>query len=193
MSSKDWRELQETLKTEHSQLPTHIFTETECRTPEWVGVHIASRLVNGESLNSICDSLDGITKGMVSWWLVGGQKGGAAGVLAACFGRLREAQAARLGLQAVELIDKMASGEGDFRTTRVALDGSRWMLGRLDGSRWADNQNVKHSGQVTLEGIVQEAEKKRSSLLEKARTRVIEGEAVREVDRQIESSNQADE
>ena len=177
MSRPSWTELQNRLKKEREQLPAQLFTETKCDVPEEIGLAIVERLINGESVNDILKTLPGVKRGMINWWLVGGQKGGAAGVLSANYTRIREAQAARLGQQAIELIDNMAAGEGDFRHTRVALDGTRWILGRLDALRWSDNVNVKHSGSVSLNAIVEESRKKRTSLLDQAKDRVIESTA----------------
>lgn len=177
MTSAAWTALQEQLKTSGDSIPARCFTRRQCDAPEEIGIEIATRLINGESLNAIIKSIPGVTPGMVYWWLSGGQEGGAAGVLAANYARIREAQAARIGQTAIEIIDQAARGEGDHRAQRVALDGARWITGRLDRTRWSDNVNVQHSGSVTLDAIVTEAQQQRSSLLDRARGRVIEGEA----------------
>lgn len=177
MSSNAWRQLQEQLKTNADKLPEELVTRQECTVPESVGVHIINGLVNGESLQSIIRDLPGITSGMVYWWLSGGQTGGAAGVLAANYARARAAQAARLGQQSIEIVDEAAQGRGDHRSQRVALDGARWMTSRLDRTTWGERVDVQHSGSVTLDAIVTEAAQQRRSVLDKARGRVIEGEA----------------
>jgi len=182
MSSSNWKQLQKKLKSEHKQMDSRLFTETECGYSEELGVYIASEIINGRSVNDVLTSLEDVapdlTPGAVYWWLAGGQKGGAAGVLCANYARIREAQAARLGQGAIELIDQMAAGKGDFRHARVALDGMKWITARLDATKWGDNVNVKHSGSVTLDAIVQQAAEQRTSIMNKARQRVIEGETV---------------
>jgi len=174
MSSRNWAVLQKKLKSEHIQMDMSLFTETKCRYPAELGAYIASRLINGETMNEVLTDLEGVTPGAVHWWMVGGQKGGAAEVLAANYTRIREAQASRLGQQAIEIIDQQARGEGDFRHARVALEGSKWITARLDKTKWGDNLNVQHSGSVTLQAIVDEAAQQRKSLIDQARGRVIE-------------------
>lgn len=178
MSSTNWKELQQRLKSEREQQPADLYTSAKCTVPEEIGFRIADGLVNGESLHSIVKDLPGITYGMVMYWLVGGQKGGAAGVLSANYARIREAQAARIGQLAVEIILDQGSmnPQRDFRHSRVAIDGARWIGAKLDRTRWGDNLNVQHSGSVTLNEIVTEAREKRQGLLDRARA-PIEGTA----------------
>ena len=174
-----------------------LFTETQCKYPADAGQEIAKRLISGQSMHDIIKTIQdvwpGITRGAVYWWMVGGQSGGAAGVLAAQYARIREAQGARLGQLAVELIDQQARGEGDFRTARVALDGIKWISGRLDRSRWGDNLNVQHSGSVTLQAIVEQAQSQRKQLIDQARSRaVIEGDAIPADDSESLSDDEGD-
>ena len=179
MSSQDWKLLQESLKSKENQQDMMLFVETECRYPERVGAYIAAQLVNGRSLNDTLKDLPGISRGMVSAWLAGIQTGGAAGVLQQSYARIREAQAAMLGQMGIELIIDQGSTnpEKDFRNSRVALDGLRWMTGRLDAGNWSDQVNVKHSGEVTLQAIVDEAHKQKSGVIDQARSRTLEGQA----------------
>jgi len=180
MSSSNWALLQKTLKSEHNQMDMSLFTKTRCAYPAELGAMIASRIINGESVRAIWKDVNEVypelSHGALYWWLAGGQKGGAAEVLHAHYTRIREAQASRLGQQAIEIIDQQARGEGDFRHARVALEGSKWITARLDKTKWGDNLNVQHSGSVTLQAIVDEAAQQRKSLIDQARGRVIEGE-----------------
>lgn len=155
-----------------------------CKYPAAIGHEILGRMASGESLRSISSDEHMPALGQITWWLQGVVKGGAAGVIGQHYAQARAARADAIGDTVAFLIDDQASLEPTRRhqNARVAMDGARWMLGRMNSKNWSEQVQHEHRGHLTLSALLSEARQhttaKPGGILDHARSRVIEGETV---------------
>lgn len=180
MSSETSKELTEQREAMPCKAQTRLM---RCAYPESIGWEIVERLAAGESLLTICDNDRMPDASQVCWWFQGTVDNGAAGVLSRYYAQARAGQADYLGQTVGFLITDQASAEPTrkHQNARVAMDGARWYLGRLGSMRWQEpTQRVEHKGHISLSHLLEQVHggDGGGTVLDSARSRVIEGETV---------------
>lgn len=150
-----------------------------CKFSESVGYEILGLILAGVPIREIA-----LRPGMpdyptISIWCNGYIEGGAAGVLAKHYAGARAARAHQIMDNANELLADLLEASRDpekakqisHKHARVAQDSARWMIPMLNPQMYGERVSVHHSGEVTFAAIVQEAEKNRNTLLDRARER----------------------
>ena len=170
----------ELTKNEKGERYQYVTQAKTCAYSKEIGYAILDHLIAGGSLRSIAERDDWPSVAEVVWWMQGTVKGGAAEVLSAHYAQARAAMADQMGLLMADIIHDQAAPEPlrKHQNARVALDGGRWMMGRMHAHRWGELQRVEHSGSVTLSHVLEQVREQSAGLLAGARGRVIDGEAV---------------
>lgn len=192
MSSESRKELTEQPENPPCKYKERLF---RCKYPESIGYEIIERMAAGEPILKIAEDEHMPERSQIFWWLQGTVDHGAAGVLCNYYAQARAVRAENVANTVDFLISDQASDNPTRRhqNARVAMDGARWYLGRLGSPQWQEpTQRVEHSGHIGLSAMLaqlQDGDEQDASgsVLESARSRVIEGETVEDV----ESSGQA--
>lgn len=103
-----------------------------------IAEQILDRMSRGETLLSICRA-DGMPAApTVRLWAVKDEPPG----FAEKYARAREAQADSIAEQALDIADECE----DPQKARIQVDARKWLASKLNPARFADRQQVEHSG-----------------------------------------------
>ena len=108
---------------------------------------ICERLMQGESLRSICSDKDMPHKGQVLRWLTMEQHKD----FRAQYTQAREAQAHGFTDKIQDYIDQLEDGRIKPDAARVAIDAIKWIAGKHAPRTYSDKQKIEleHSGEIT--------------------------------------------
>ncbi len=105
---------------------------------------ILKRLMDGESLRSICEDASLPNRQTILEWMNGD------GVLAATVTRARLLQADALDDDTADTIQEVRDGTLDANQARVIIWANQWRQARMAPKRYGDKIDLKHSGNLTI-------------------------------------------
>lgn len=113
-------------------------------TPE-LGERICTRLAAGESLNRICKDEGMPCPATVYLWVVKGIDD-----FSERYAQAREAQAHCLAQRVLDLVTEVELPEGiDPQRAKVAIDGLKWIAGRMAPNSYGDRQKIETEQRIT--------------------------------------------
>ena len=112
-----------------------------------LGYDICSRLAEGKSLKSICESDDMPARATVYRWLAERQD------FRDNYTRAKDDSADALADDIQDLADEVLKGKYDANLARVALDAKKWSASKLKPKKYGDKVDVTSNGESVVQFI----------------------------------------